>query len=718
MTEAPRLDLGHRLPMIMAAEAAECGLACIGMVAGYHGRHETLASLRQQCRLSLSGARLRDLMVFADGLGLSNRALRIEVNDLRHLICPAILHWDLNHYVVLRATSRKGVRIHDPAAGVRFVPWDEVARRFSGAALELARAPSFEQKKAVRPISLLALLPPLSGLKRSALYVLTLSVALQLTTLAAPLQLQFIVDQTLATGDATILPVVALAFAAILLLNVVCEGLRNWTLQVLGTSLSFQLVGRIVRHLLRLPASFFEKRHVGDLLSRISSVKAVQDFLTRGLVSAVLDGIMGMTAAAVMIIYSPLLAFVAIAAAALNLAIAWVFFSPMRRLTEEQLQAGASEQSHLMETIRSAALIKVMGGEIQRESAWRNLFAGSLARAQGVVQFQAWSTALQALVSGGQLILVLFLGARLVLEGAGFSVGMLMAFLAFRQIFADRLNALITTFIQVKMLGLHLHRLGDVLQTPIEWDGREGATEIADVDRLEMSSATFRYSDAEPEILSGVNLTVAPGDFIAIVGPTGSGKTTLLKLLLGLNEPTEGSVCIGGRAATPALWRKWREQVGVVGQDDHPLVGTIAENIAFFDPHIDMDAVVTAATLAGFHDDVLRRPMQYRTLLAEGGANISGGQRQRLLLARALYRRPNVLILDEGTANLDLETEAQIVELVSNLPITRIVVAHRPALVNHAQAVYKLEQGRLHRCSGTGPPFSQSDPKIVETADA
>jgi ATP-binding cassette subfamily B protein RaxB len=541
------IPTGRSLPMIAAAEAAECGLACITMVSGYYGRHETLATMRQKFAVSLSGARLKDLMVFADAVGLASRALRIEMGEITKLTCPAILHWDMNHFVVLRGANKRGVVIHDPASGVKRLLWEEVSRHFSGVALELGPSPAFETRKRPPPVRLTAVLPPLSGLKRSAAYVLTLSLALQITTLAAPFQLQLVVDQAIGAGDAAVLPIIALSFLCVLVLGVLAEGLRNWTLQILGATFSYQLVSRIVRHLLRLPASFFEKRHIGDLLSRIGSVQAIQDFLTRGLVSVFLDGAMGLFAGVVLFVYSPAMAAVAVLAALINLALSWLFYVPIRRETEARLQAGASEQSYLMESIRSVALIKVMGAEAQRESSWRNLFASSLAKAQRLAQFQTWATALQALVNGTQYVAILFLGASMVLNGDGFSVGMLMAFLAFRQIFTDRLNALLATFVQIKMLGLHLHRLSDVLQTPVELDGDEGASFADEAPEIAFRNVSFRYGSTDPLILQDVSLTIADGAFVAIIGATGSGKTTLLKLLLGLQSPTTGEILLNGR---------------------------------------------------------------------------------------------------------------------------------------------------------------------------
>ncbi len=277
---------------------------------------------------------------------------------------------------------------------------------------------------------------------------------------------------------------------------------------------------------------------------------------------------------------------------------------------------------------------------------------------------------------------------------------MLIAFLSFRQTFTDRVMALINQAIQFRFLGLHLERLADIVATEPETTDEilpqlevRGAMRLQDLD--------FQYGPADRPILSQLNLTIEPGEFIAITGASGGGKTTLLKLMLGLQAPTGGRIELDGQPATPALWRAWREKVGLVAQDDRLLSGTIADNIAFFDPDLDMARVQHAAMAAQVHEDIARLPMQYLSLVGDMGSTLSGGQRQRVLLARALYRQPRILVLDEGTANLDVQTEEVIAELIAALPITRIVVAHRPALLARAGRVMVMTDGGLEEAKVT-----------------
>jgi ATP-binding cassette subfamily B protein RaxB len=688
------LTRGRRLPLILAGEAAECGLACLAMVARFHGHDVDLNGLRQRFSLSLSGVSLGSMMTLADAIGLSPRALRVELPALHRVVVPAILHWDLDHFVVLKRANGKSVTIHDPALGRRNLSLAEASKHFTGVVLELAPALAFAPVSARTPMKLSMLWSKLRGTGSAFAQVMILSLGLQIATFAMPFQLQLVVDDAIFRADADLLTVIALGFGALVLVQSGLEALRNWALKVLGNIFTFQVEGNLVRHLMRLPADFFEKRHVGDIMSRLGSVQPIQDAITRGVVASIIDGLMAILAAVILFFYSATLAFVVLAAVGLSLLLAALLYPAQRARLEEEIVAKAKENTLLMETVRAATTIKLQGGEAERESHWRNRYAEVINAGLAVGKLQITQGFLQGAITGLQTVIVTYLAARMILKGEGFSVGMLFAFLSFRQTFTDRTLGLINQAVSFRLLKLHLERISDIaMATP---DVRQEAPPaVAVLGAIRFKTVSFRYGAADPLVLEEVDLEIPPGEFVAITGPSGSGKTTLLKLLLGLYQPTAGSIELDAQRATPDLWRAWRAQVGVVMQDDKLLSGTLADNIAFFDPDLDMTRVVAAAKAAQVHEDIARSPMQYLSLVGDMGTTLSAGQRQRILLARALYRQPKLIVFDEGTANLDEETEGMIWELIASMPITRVVAAHRQALVHMAGKVYRVQERRL-----------------------
>ena len=696
MSVPPELNLfrKRRVPVVFAAESAECGLACLAMIARFHGHDVDLNGLRQRFSVSMAGASLRHLIDWSDRLDLTSRAIRVELDMLRHIPTPAILHWNLQHFVVLVKADRKKIIVHDPAVGRVEMSYAQASNHFTGVALELAPGQNFEPVSARQPVHINQLWSGMRGFWSAMAQVLVLSVLLQVAVFAGPFQLQLVVDEALGRADRDLLLVLALGFGGLVILQGIIDVLRAYSLQVLGHLLSFQMIGNLVRHLMRLKTDFFEKRHVGDIISRIQSTLPIQDAVTQGVVAVLIDGVMAVIALVIMFIYSPLLTVISLLALLVTLLITLSFYPIIRRRTEEQIQTRAQEQTHLLQSIRAAMTIKVMGREAEREGQWRNIFADTVNASFSLGKFQIVQRTLQTVIAGLVTVIIIFLAGRMILAAQGFSVGMLFAYLSFRQTFSDRVIALINQVFQFRLLGLHLERIGDIAHA--ETDCTEDAVlEPVGEGRIDFCDVSFRYGESDRLVLDQVSLRIEPGDFLAVTGPSGGGKTTLLKLMLGLYAPSSGSIRIDGLPADGVRWRAWRGRVGVVAQDDQLLSGTLADNIAFFDPGLDMDRVKSAAPMAHIHDEIMSMPMGYLSLVGDMGSILSGGQRQRILLARALYRNPDILLLDEGTANLDQDTERNIADLIASLPITRVVVAHRPALIARAKRVVTVFDGRL-----------------------
>ncbi|MBL4595721.1 MAG: peptidase domain-containing ABC transporter [Robiginitomaculum sp.] len=681
----------RRLPIIHGVEAAECGLACMSMIAKYHGHDVDLGGMRQKFTLSMSGATLRSIMELADKMDFSTRALRVELGSLSKVTAPAILHWDLNHFVVLKSAGNNKVVIHDPALGRREFSYEEVSKHFTGVVLEITPSKSFTKIEAKQKTRIRDLWSKLEGFWLALFQILGLSVAFQVAVFAAPFYLQLMVDEAVGSFDENLALVLALGFGGLLIIQVAISALRSWAIQSIGFLLSFQMTGNLIRHLLRLPTSFFEKRHVGDIMSRLGSAGPIRDLITTGFISTIIDGIMAIILIVILFVYSSQLALVVLASLVLTLGLTFAFYPGQRKRTEEQIIADAKEQTHLIESVRASTTVKLMGRESERESAWRNLFADVINASFSIGKYNIGMTAVQTLLTGIQSIIIIYLAVRIILQADGFSVGMLFAFMSYRQTLTDRALALINQAIQFKYLSLHLERIGDILHAKSDRAEDEGQTQIEVQGNITVRNLSFRYGAADLLVLKDVSLEIKAGEFVAFTGLSGGGKTTLFKLMLGLYEPEEGEILLDGRTANKETFRQWRSHVGVVSQDDQLLSGTIADNIAFFDPDLDMKKVQIAAMAAQVHNDIAAKPMQYLSLVGDMGSTLSGGQRQRVLLARALYRQPKILMLDEGTANLDPETENQIADLIAQMPITRIIVAHRPALIERADKVFEVK---------------------------
>ena len=453
----------RRLPIILAAEAAECGLACIAMIAKYHGHNVDLNGLRQRFSISLSGTTLQQLIRVANQLGLSSRALRIELDGLKHLVLPAVLHWNMNHFVVLKSVSHSSVTIHDPALGKRKYTISKVSNYFSGVALELARTDKFSPLQESVKTRITDLWSRVDGFWTSLLQVLLLSILLQIAVFVSPLYLQLISDEALQTDDLSLISVLAIGFGGLVIIQTLTIALRSWAIHSMAFLLTFQMIGNLVRHLLKLRAEFFEKRHVGDILSRMDSTTPLQEAITSGLAATIIDASMVIVAGAIIFVYSPALAFVVIGSLLLCLALTFALYPGQRSRVEEQIVASAIERSYLIETVRASTTIKLMGGEAEREGSWRNLWADVANAGFSVGKYSIGMAAVQNLITGLQTILIVFLAARMILNREGFSVGMLLAFLSYRQTLTDRTLNLINQLIQFSYLRLHLDRLGAII---------------------------------------------------------------------------------------------------------------------------------------------------------------------------------------------------------------------------------------------------------------
>ncbi|WIO73616.1 peptidase domain-containing ABC transporter [Porticoccaceae bacterium LTM1] len=685
----------NKLPVVLQSEAAECGHACLAMICNYYGHKVDLGTLRGRYATSLQGTTLELLVQMASKLQFACRALRLELEQIPELKMPCVLHWDLNHFVVLKSADKKGITIHDPAMGVRYIPLSEVSRHFTGVALELTPTSDFEEKEDSRKLKLSGFFRKTVGLKRALLQILLVSLLLQLFTIAAPYYSQLVIDDVVVGRDLELLKVLTIGFSMLMIMRITTSTLREYVVMHLGNMLSFQLGVSMFRHLLRLPGDYFGKRHIGDIVSRFGSLSTIQKLLTTGLIAALVDGIMMLLTLIMMFVYSPLLTFVVLAAVVFYALVRIAMYRPMRSLSEESIVAAAKQNSNFMESVRAVQGIKIFGRENDRLSLWQNYFADTINVGIRLKKLNIHFGVINATLAGVETLAVLYLGSMQIFDNA-MSIGMLMAFVAYKDNFIGKAFGLIEKGIEFKMLELHLSRLSDIALTEEEpnLDDQPLSTCVID-GAIESRNLSYRYGEGLPHIIKDLNITIHAGESVAIVGPSGCGKTTFLKLLLGLLTPTEGEILVDEKNISSVGLANYRRNIAAVTQDDQLLSGSIADNISFFDPNPDRDRIFECARLAAIDRSVEQMPMQYNTLIGDMGSSLSGGQKQRVLLARALYRQPKILILDEATSHLDSMTESVVNSAIKALNITRIIVAHRHETVRSADRVLELRGAKL-----------------------
>ena len=688
--------IGRRLPLILQTEATECGLACLGMISGYHGHLTDMRQLRSRFNISLKGTSLSTIINIAGKMNLSSRPLKLNLESMRNLKTPCVLHWNFNHFVVLEAVSRTGIVISDPASGKRKVNWDETSKSFTGVALEIWPCEGFIYQKRAKAPALRKLVGNVTGLGPSLFHVLTLALCIEVFAVLTPLFLQWVLDDVIVAADRDLLITLVLAFLILGLMQHATTALRSWALLYVGTTINLQWRSNVFTHLLRLPVSYFERRHVGDIVSRFGSIETIQHTLTSSFIEGVLDGLMTIFTIIIMFFYSPQLATVAVSVIAAYGIIRGVWYQPLRASTEENISHSARQQTHFLESVRGIKTIKLFQRNNERSAAWLTNVVDEMNAGIRTQRLQISYKFINSVLFNSAGIIIIWAGARSVIEGS-FTAGALIAFNSYKMQFDGRATALIDRLFELKMLRLQGERLADIVLTePEESEPHIGATVPVDkAPSIEFRGVRFRYSEHEPYVLDGVSFIIPSGASVAVTGPSGCGKTTLVNILLGIFAPTDGEVLIAGVPLKNIALDERRSFISTVLQDDTLFAGSLSDNISCFDPNGNQEWIFECAKNAAILDEISRMPMGFNTLVGDMGTVLSGGQRQRILLARALYKRPSIMILDEATSSLDIAREHEVNAAIGALRITRLLVAHRLETIASAQYVVVLNHGKV-----------------------
>lgn len=680
----------RRVPVIHQTETAECGLACLAMICGHFGKNIDLIYLRRKFNLSARGATLAGINGIAEQLGMATRALSLELDELRVLKTPCILHWDFSHFVVLVSVKRNRYVLHDPARGIRHISREEMSRYFTGVALEVWPGSEFQSETLQTRISLRSLINSIYGIKRTLAKIFCLSVVIEAINLLMPVGTQLVMDHAIPAGDRGLLTLISAALMFFILLKAATSTLRAWSSLVMSTLINVQWQSGLFDHLLRLPLAFFERRKLGDIQSRFDSLDTLRATFTTSVIGFIMDSIMVVGVCVMMLLYGGYLTWIVLCFTTIYIFIRLVTYGNYRQISEECLVREARAASYFMETLYGIATVKIQGMVGIRGAHWLNMKIDAINSGIKLTRMDLLFGGINTFVTACDQIVILWLGAGLVIDNQ-MTIGMFVAFSSFRGQFSERVASLTSFLLQLRIMSLHNERIADIALHEKE-EKKPEIEIVADMGpiSLETNGLSYRYDSQSAPIFSALSLSVAPGESVAITGASGAGKTTLMKVLCGLFEPDSGRVLINGIDIRQIGINNYHRMIACVMQDDRLFSGSIRENICGFAEEMDEEWMVECARASHIHDVIMNMPMGYETLIGELGEGLSGGQKQRIFIARALYRKPGILFMDEATSALDSESEHFVNVAIKNMNITRVIIAHRETTLRTVDRVISI----------------------------
>lgn len=682
------------MPEMRQVTAVECGAACIAMILNYYGYATSITEVLERCGVGRDGLTALEIVKAARQYGLRVRAVSLDLEDFRFVTLPAILHWEFNHFLIVERWSRNRIDVVDPALGRRSLTPEEFDEGFTGVAIMLEPGAQFAQKSPKKTLSLWSYVRSFLRMRAVIFQVLGTSLLLQVLGLGGPLLTEIVIDHILPEKDANMLMLLALGMLILVLMQGVAAFLRSSLLIYLQTRIDTNMMLNFFEHLLSLPYRFFQLRLSGDLLARTSSNLAIRDLLTNQLISTLLDGGTVIVYFVILLALSKIIAGITLALGAAQVALLLLTSPLIRRLTQRDLEAQGKTQGYMNEILAGIATIKAAGAEHRAFNRWENLFFNEMNVSLRLNYLSSVISNLFGIMNVLAPLLLLWVGSTQVMAGS-MSIGAMLALNVLAVQFLVPLGALATSAQELQIIRAHFTRIADVIGTRPEQEVTEVGTPHHLSGQVELRHVSFQYDQNAPLILRDINARIYPRQKVALVGRTGSGKSTLGKLLVGLMTPSAGSILFDGVPLEQMNYQEVRSQFGVVLQESFVFSGSVKENIALNNPAMDMERIMEAAHLAAIADEIEKMPMSYDTLVSEGGSAFSGGQRQRLALARALANHPALLLLDEATSALDVVTEQIVEQNLRRLPCTQIIIAHRLSTIRNADLILVLDQGHI-----------------------
>jgi ATP-binding cassette subfamily B protein len=684
----------RRVPELRQVTAVECGAACLAMILNYYGYATSISDVQERCGVGRDGLTALEIVKSARLYGFRVRAVSVKQDEFRFVSLPAIVHWEFNHFLVVERWSENWVDVLDPAMGRRKLTLEEFDEGFTGVAVMLEPGAQFQQRAQQKTLTAWSYMRSLVTTRSILLQIIGASLVLQVIGLGAPLITEVIIDQILPGKDINMLILMGVGMLILIFMQAIASLLRSSLLIYLQTRIDAHMMINFFEHLLSLPYRFFQLRLNGDLLARVNSNTAIRDLLTNQLISTLLDGGTVIVYFFILFAVSKVIAEMSLVIGAVQIFLLLVTSPAIRRLTQRDLEAQGKTQGYLNEALSGIATLKAAGAEQRSLEKWENLFFEEMNVSLRLSYLSSVVSTILGIVGSLGPLALLWIGSLQVINGT-MSIGEMLALNTLAVEFLTPLGSLAGSLQQLQIVRSHFARIADVVGAQPEQDLTEVRTPGRLTGRIDLRKVSFQYDQNAPMILQDINIRISPGQKVALVGRTGSGKSTLGKLLVGLITPTKGDILYDGEPLYTLNYQAVRSQFGIVLQEAFIFSGSVKENIALNNPDMDMRQIVEAAQLAAIDEDIEKMPMGYDTLVSEGGSAFSGGQRQRLALARALANHPAILLLDEATSALDVATEQIVEHNLSRLPCTQIIIAHRLSTIRNADVILVLDQGRI-----------------------